>query len=48
VVNLFVGMILFFPPWLFGLAVGAQWQTASIVAPFGGQHPWRPLHVRTK
>ena len=31
VVNLFLAMILFFSPWLFGLAVGAQWQTASTV-----------------
>ena len=31
VVNLFLGMILFFSPWLFGLSAGAQWQTASAV-----------------
>jgi hypothetical protein len=31
VVNLLLGMILFFSPWLFGLAAGAQWQTASTV-----------------
>jgi hypothetical protein len=53
VVNLFAGMILFFSPSLFGPAVGAQWQTATTVAPLvtstlGGQHPWRPLDVRTK
>jgi hypothetical protein len=31
VVNLALGAVLFFSPWLFGLSVGAQWQTASIV-----------------
>jgi hypothetical protein len=30
VVNLALGCILFFSPWLFGLSVGAQWQTASV------------------
>ncbi len=30
VADLILGMILFFSPWLFGLAAGAQWQTASI------------------
>ncbi len=30
VANLVLGMILFFSPWLFGLATGAPWQTASI------------------
>lgn len=30
VANLILGMILFFSPWLFDLAAGAQWQTASI------------------
>jgi SPW repeat len=34
VVNLSLGMILFFSPWLFGLAAGAQWQTASTVGNF--------------
>jgi hypothetical protein len=32
--NLFLGMILFFSPWLFGLSAGAQWQTASTVGIF--------------
>jgi hypothetical protein len=31
VVNLALSVVLFFSPWLFGLATGAQWQTASIV-----------------
>ena len=31
VVNLFLGMILFFSPWLFGVSAGAPWQTASAV-----------------
>ena len=31
VVNLLLGMTLFFSPWLFGLSAGAQWQTASAV-----------------
>jgi len=31
VANLILGMVLFFSPWEFNLAVGAQWQTASIV-----------------
>jgi hypothetical protein len=31
VVNLALGGMLFFSPWLFGLPNGAQWQTASIV-----------------
>ena len=30
VMNLILGMIVFFSPWLFGLSAGAQWQTASI------------------
>jgi hypothetical protein len=34
VVNLILGMILFFSPWLFGLSAGAQWQTASIIGIF--------------
>ncbi len=29
--NLVLSVILFFSPWLFGLATGAQWQTASTV-----------------
>ena len=29
-VNLVLGGVLFFSPWLFGLSVGAQWQTASV------------------
>lgn len=29
--NLVLGAILFFSPWLFGLATGPQWQTASTV-----------------
>ncbi len=31
VVNLLLGAVLFFSPWLFDLSAGAQWQTASIV-----------------
>jgi hypothetical protein len=31
VVNLSLGGVLFFSPWLFDLSAGAQWQTASIV-----------------
>jgi hypothetical protein len=31
VVNLILGMVLFFSPWAFDLSVGPQWQTASIV-----------------
>jgi SPW repeat len=31
VVNLALGAVLFFSPWLFDLSAGAQWQTASIV-----------------
>ena len=31
VVNLALGAVLFFSPWLFDLQAGAQWQTASIV-----------------
>jgi hypothetical protein len=31
VANLFLGMMLFFSPWLFDLPAGAPWQTASIV-----------------
>jgi hypothetical protein len=31
VVNLILGGVLFFSPWLFDLSYGAQWQTASIV-----------------
>ncbi len=31
VINLILGSILFFSPWLFDLSRGAQWQTASIV-----------------
>jgi SPW repeat len=31
VVNLVLGSVLFFSPWLFDLSSGAQWQTASIV-----------------
>jgi hypothetical protein len=34
VVNLILGMILFFSPWLFGLSAGAEWQTASIIGIF--------------
>ena len=34
VVNLFLGMILFFSPWLFDFSAGAEWQTASIVGIF--------------
>ena len=29
VVNLVLGAVLFFSPWLFDLSAGAQWQTAS-------------------
>jgi hypothetical protein len=31
VINLILGMVLFFSPWAFDLSVGAPWQTASIV-----------------
>ncbi|MGA2893873.1 MAG: SPW repeat protein [Xanthobacteraceae bacterium] len=31
VVNLILSSVLFFSPWLFGLSIGAQWQTASVV-----------------
>jgi hypothetical protein len=31
VVNLVLGSVLFFSPWLFGLSSGTQWQTASVV-----------------
>jgi hypothetical protein len=31
VVNLILGMVLFFSPWAFNLSVGAQWQTASVI-----------------
>ena len=31
VINLILGGVLFFSPWLFDLSSGAQWQTASIV-----------------
>ena len=31
VVNLLLGSVLFFSPWLFDLSSGAQWQTASTV-----------------
>jgi hypothetical protein len=31
VVNLLLGSVLFFSPWLFDLSTGAQWQTASTV-----------------
>ena len=31
VLNLFLGGILFFSPWLFGLSAGAPWQTASVI-----------------
>ncbi len=34
VVNLLLGTILFFSPWLFGLSAGAAWQTASIIGLF--------------
>ena len=34
VVNLSLGMILFFSPWLFGSSVGPTWQTASIIGIF--------------
>ncbi len=31
VVNLILGMVLFFSPWEFDLSAGAQWQTASVI-----------------
>lgn len=31
VINLLLGGVLFFSPWLFDLSAGAQWQTASTV-----------------
>jgi hypothetical protein len=31
VINLSLGVVLFFSPWLFDLSTGAPWQTASIV-----------------
>ena len=31
VVNLCLGAVLFFSPWLFDFSAGAQWQTASVV-----------------
>jgi hypothetical protein len=31
VVNLILGMVLFFSPWTFDLSAGAQWQTASVI-----------------
>jgi SPW repeat len=31
VVNLFLGMVLFFSPWAFDFSAGAQWQTASVI-----------------
>jgi hypothetical protein len=31
VVNLCLGVVLFFSPWLFDLSTGVQWQTASTV-----------------
>jgi len=31
VVNLLLGAVLFFSPWLFDLSAGAPWQTASII-----------------
>jgi|SRR6516225_5663074 hypothetical protein len=34
VANLILGMIVFFSPWLFGLAAGAPCQTASIIGIF--------------
>jgi SPW repeat len=34
VVNLILGMVLFFSPWTFDLSVGAQWQTASVIGIF--------------
>jgi hypothetical protein len=34
VANLFLGMVLFFSPWLFGLSTGAPWQTASVIGIF--------------
>jgi hypothetical protein len=34
VINLFLGTILFFSPWLFGLPAGAPRQTASIIGLF--------------
>jgi hypothetical protein len=33
-VNLSLGVILFFSPWLFSISVGAPWHTASIVGLF--------------
>jgi hypothetical protein len=32
--NVFLGMVLFFSPWLFGLSTGAPWQTASVIGIF--------------
>ncbi|HEY2532608.1 MAG TPA: SPW repeat protein [Xanthobacteraceae bacterium] len=34
VINLLLGGVLFFSPWLFDLSAGAQWQTASTVGIF--------------
>jgi hypothetical protein len=34
VVNLILGMILFFSPWMFDLPAGVQWQTASTTGLF--------------
>jgi len=34
VTSFFLGMTLFFSPWLLGLPAGAQWQTASIIGIF--------------
>jgi hypothetical protein len=31
VINLGLGIVLFFSPWEFGLSMGPQWQTASVV-----------------
>jgi hypothetical protein len=31
VVNLILGMVLFFSPWAFDFSAGVQWQTASVV-----------------
>jgi SPW repeat len=31
VVNLILGMVLFFSPWAFDFSAGAQWQTASVI-----------------
>jgi hypothetical protein len=31
VINLILGGLLFFSPWLFGLSTGTPWQTASVV-----------------